>query len=83
MTFGETSIENHRLEEFLVLEEGNEKGSPFREQDIPAGGVGDMEIGKIHWINIRKELVGGNQRSTYALNFDLIRHLNELRLRLP
>jgi hypothetical protein len=43
-----------RSEEFLVLEEGNEIGSPFRRQEIRAGAARDMEKGRIHGNNIRK-----------------------------
>jgi hypothetical protein len=56
MTSGEFyASEINPSEEFLVLEEGNEVGSPFRKEHIRAGGVHNMEKGRIHRSNIRKD----------------------------
>jgi hypothetical protein len=51
---GLVQTEIRRSEELLVLEEGNEIGSPFRGKNIRAGTARNMEKGRIHGINIRK-----------------------------
>ena len=42
------------LEELLVLEEGDKVGSPFGKQCVRVATVGDMEEGRLHDVNIRK-----------------------------
>lgn len=70
MTSGELDLsEIKRSEEFLVLEESNEIGSPVAGWTVGASTTSDMEKRAFHGINIRKNCFSDNRQSNYTIQF--------------